>query len=213
MTRRALFLTVVFVAFWAWLEAAARPAAPPAREPLARLPLQIGGWQGKATAPLDDRVVALLGADDYVSRTYENADDVTVSLYIGYHNSQRQGDSIHSPMNCLPGAGWAPVRSDRIQVPDRRTTDGAASVNEVIVEKGDQRQVVLYWYQSQGHIVASEYVAKAQLFLDALRTARTDAALVRIMIPVGKEDEPTARDVARKFAAELVPVLGPYLPN
>jgi EpsI family protein len=86
-------------------------------------------------------------------------------------------------------------------------------LNEVIVEKGDQRQDVLYWYKSQGHIVASEYVAKAQLFLDALRTARTDAALVRIMIPVGKEDEPTSRDVARKFAAELVPVLGPYLPN
>ena len=51
----------------------------------------------------------MLGVDDYLSRAYYRADGAVVGLYMGYYGSQRQGDTIHSPLNCLPGAGWEPV--------------------------------------------------------------------------------------------------------
>jgi EpsI family protein len=214
MTRRALFLTVAFLLFWGWLTVAARPAAVPAHEPLSGVPLDIDGWQGRAGPPLDSRILAVLGADDYITRIYRNADGAAVlSLYAGYYNSQKQGDSIHSPMNCLPGAGWLPVRSERIQITDPRTPDGLVTINKVLVRKADEQQLALYWYQSQGRVVASEYMSKAYLFLDALRTSRSDAALVRIMSPVTAAGEPAAEDGARRFASALLPVLERYLPN
>jgi EpsI family protein len=77
----------------------------------ATLPLEIGGWQGQEAAPLADDVLAQLGVDDYVSRDYVRSGLSPVGIYIGYYASQRQGDTIHSPQNCLPGAGWRPVET------------------------------------------------------------------------------------------------------
>lgn len=214
MRTRALFLTVVCLFFWGWLTVAARPAAPPAREPLNRLPLDIGEWRGREAPPLDARVLAVLGADDYVTRTYLTAGGASaVSLYVGYYASQQQGDSIHSPMNCLPGAGWIPGRTDRVQIHDRRDEGRLVTINSVTVRKGDEQQIALYWYQSQGRVVASEYTSKAYLFLDALRTARTDAALVRVMSPVTGAGEHKALEAAQRFAGDLLPVLDRYIPK
>ncbi|HXW06867.1 MAG TPA: EpsI family protein [Vicinamibacterales bacterium] len=131
-----------------------------------------------------------------------------VSVYIGYYHSQRQGDAIHSPQNCLPGAGWRAVGSGLATV----TANGAAvRVNEYVIAKGLERQVVLYWYQGRGRVVANEYTNKALLMLDAARLGRTNGGLVRLIAPVLTTVD-AARTGLTDFAAALLPHLGDYLP-
>jgi EpsI family protein len=167
-------------------------------------------------------VLAILGADDYTIRIYTDRLGHQAALYIGYHASQRQGDSIHSPMNCLPGAGWQPMGSERLPLttvlrdsPESRQAT-TVTVNKVLIQKGEDRQLALYWYQSHGRIVASEYVAKALLFVDAVRTGRTDAGLVRIVVPIDPQSsrgELEAQNTATSFAAVLMPLLPRHLPQ
>jgi EpsI family protein len=217
--RRLLVLSALFVVCWAALHAAGREGTLPPREALRTLPVEVAGWRSTSDAPLDPKVLAVLGADDYVNRVYSNRDGRQASLYVGYYTSQRQGDSIHSPLNCLPGAGWQPIRQTRLALPAPGSSSmerPAFVVNDVVVQKGEDRQLVLYWYQSQGRVIASEYSAKALLFIDAVRSGRTDAALVRIVTPVDRQDEDGDGDatrVALDFAGGLLSVLGRYLPE
>ena len=144
-------------------------------------------------------------------RTYSAANQ-HVGLYVGYYRSQRQGDTIHSPMNCLPGAGWVPVDAGRSRI--AAAGGGDVEVNRYLIQKGEDRQVALYWYEGRGRTVASEYWSKAYLVWDAASRNRTDGALVRVLSPVAR-GESTA-DAARRaeaFAARLLPLLPAYVPR
>lgn len=148
---------------------------------LAALPLDVGQWHGMDIA-LEPRTVKALGADDYLNRLYTGPDGNPIGLYIGYFGMQRTDESIHSPRNCLPGTGWQPVGSSYISL---RLPDGREiQINQYLVQKGFDRQVVLYWYQSHGRVVASEYRAKLDMVEDAITLHRTDSALVRINTPL-----------------------------
>ena len=178
------------------------------RSPLAALPATIGQWHGREAAPLADDVVATLGVDDYVNRRYSDAAGLPVGLYVGYYHSQRQGDTIHSPQNCLPGAGWRPVASGRVSVDAGGRT---VNVNRYVIQKGLDRQVVLYWYQGRGRVVANEYANKGLLMLDAARLNRTSGGLVRLIAPVVTTAEAATAQLT-SFAAALFPHLDRHLP-
>lgn len=177
------------------------------REPLATLPNMIDGWTGRNATPLANDVVALLGVDDYIHRTYISEAGVPVGLYAGYYGSQRQGDTIHSPQNCLPGAGWRPVSSSTITL---QSGGREVPVNQYVIQKGLDQQVVLYWYQGRGRVVANEYANKALLMWDAATLQRTNGGLVRVMTPVvpGRD---AAADLAA-FATTLLPNLERLMP-
>ena len=150
MIGRAAIVFVLLAATAVASSGARSPEASVARESLERLPQTIGPWHGTDVAPFSDDVIAQLGVDDYVNRRYVGEAGVPVSVYVGYYASQRQGDTIHSPQNCLPGAGWQPIESgvQRVGGPD-----AAVDVNRYVIAKGANRQVVLYWYQGRGRIV------------------------------------------------------------
>jgi EpsI family protein len=172
-----------------------------ARSSFATFPRTLGSWTAAGDVPLDDESLRVLGVDDYVSRTYLNASGEPANLYIGYYASQRQGDTIHSPQNCLPGAGWQPVESARTSL----AVGGATlPVNRYVIEKGPERQVVLYWFQGRGRVVANEYANKLWLMVDAARLRRTNGSLVRIIAP--REGD------AVEFARMVYPRLSEYLP-
>lgn len=222
MQTRALVLTVLFLGCASFLQLRAGATTIPARQPLIGLPYAIGDWRGRPGPALDSRVLAVLGADDYTTRIYSDRLGHRAALYVGYHATQRQGDSIHSPMNCLPGAGWQPILTDRLTLdapmanPPDAGRAALVTVNKVVVEKGEYRQLVLYWYQSHGRVVAGEYAAKAMLFVDAIRTGRTDAALVRITVPIDAQSSRgtlDAEDSAKSFAEALMPFLPRHLPE
>lgn len=214
LTSRLIVLTCCFLGAAALGARARRPEIVPPRAPLTDMPSQLGVWTGQEAPPFADDVLATLGVDEYINRVYTRADGAAVALYVGYYGSQRQGDSIHSPLNCLPGAGWQEVSRTPLSVAAAGTV-GSATINRLIVEKGLDRQVVLYWYQSHGRIVASEYRSKAYLVLDAIRRNRSDAALVRVVSPVLTTDRAAAdaTDRARAFVTELFPQLERFLPS
>jgi len=217
---RALVLSCCLLATGVFLNRAERLDATPVRQPLSYLPLQLGAFQGRVEPALRDEVIRELGADDYIVRSYTSAahDQAVLGLYVGYHASQRQGDSIHSPLNCLPGAGWIPIKQERIRLmvsPAPGASPTEIEVNRVLIERGLDRTVVLYWYQSHGRIVASEYWGKVFTVVDAVRLGRTDAALVRIssLVPDRTgEAADRAGNVAREFVEALFPFLGRHLP-
>ena len=177
------------------------------RDPLPALSYEIGSWRGRDAEPLPDDIVAVLGVDDYVQRVYVNDAGVPVSLYAGYYQSQRQGDAIHSPQNCLPGSGWRPVSSTTVTL----TSGGrAVPVNQYVIQKGLTQQVVLYWYQGRGRVVANEYRNKALLMWDAARLNRTNGGLVRVIVPIAPGVD--ARREAAAFASLLLPQLERLMP-
>jgi EpsI family protein len=214
MTARLLLLSACFLVTAGYTARAMRPEIVPLRQPLTTLPTTLAEWTGYDEPRFSEEILATLGVDEYLNRTYFAAASPPVSLYVGYYRSQRQGDTIHSPMNCLPGAGWEPAGTRRIDVPigdDRRPVQ----VNQVIVQKGAERHMVLYWYQSQGRVVASEYWSKFYMVYDAIRTNRSDGALVRVVTPMssGQHDDAAAEHRAVGFVQTLFPHLGRYLPS
>ncbi|MEO5740448.1 MAG: exosortase C-terminal domain/associated protein EpsI [Vicinamibacterales bacterium] len=188
----------------------------PPREPFSQFPFQIASWRGLDTERFSDEVMKVLGADDYLSRFYRDQ-RATVGLYVGYYKSQRQGDTMHSPLNCLPGAGWQPLGKSYlpIQVTDASGRQSEITVNRYVIEKGLEQQVVLYWYQSHSRVIANEYRSKIFMVYDAARLNRSDAALVRVTSPRLRSDangnDAEARAV--EFVKALFPLLGNFLPS
>jgi len=217
MTRRVIALFACLVVSAGVIARADRPEIVPLRQPLQRVPLKIDDWSGNNDAPFSRDVLAVLGVDDYLTRIYRSSRGGGVGLYVGYYESQRQGDTMHSPQNCLPGAGWEPVSNRLIDLaaPARVAAGGRIAVNRYLIQKGLDRQLVLYWYQAHGRVVASEYWGKFYLIADAFRLNRTDGAIVRVTAPVGTEpqDEGAAESRAINFIEGLLPLLPDYLPG
>ena len=219
MLARAITVFVCLTAGAGLVARADHSEAVPLRVPFERFPMQISDWRGVQQAPLDPKILAVLGANDYLTRAYFTPERSAVGLYIGYYESQRQGDTMHSPLNCLPGAGWEPVSKTTLAIPvagsAAATSESQISVNRYVIEQGLDRQLVLYWYQSHGRVIASEYMSKFYLINDSIRLNRTDGSLVRVIaaIPPGAEDgEAGAERLAVRFVKALFPVLGDYLP-
>jgi EpsI family protein len=208
VTRR-LLIVVAIVAGMRLYTINASTEAPAPRAPLAMLPLQLGPWAGRDSDRFADDVLSVLGVDDYINRVYIAKGSRPIALYIGYYASQRQGDTIHSPQNCLPGAGWQIAASSVATLPAAGGEN--VQVNQYLIQKGLDRQVVLYWYQGRGKIIASEYASKLWLMLDAARLHRTDGGLVRVIAPVTADPARAASDAAA-FARLLLQRLSGYLP-
>ena len=217
MFARSVVLFVTFLGATGLVARQNRPEPAPVRSTFGQFPMQIQQWTGQQLPPLDSRILGVLGVDDYMSRYYSSPDRASVGLYVGYYKSQRQGDAIHSPMNCLPGAGWEPLSRSMIGIP---VTVGERPVeinaNRYLIQKGLDRQLVLYWYQSHGRTVASEYWSKFFLIRDAVQLNRTDAALVRVIAPIGpneEDGEASAERQATDFVKAMFPLLPAYLPS
>ncbi len=208
MARRAVVVIAVLLVGRFYIAHLSSAEAVVQREPLSTLPLTLGAWQGHDAPPLADDVLAQLGVDDYINREYFAGGSAAVGVYIGYYASQRQGDTIHSPQNCLPGAGWRPVEAG---VADLQAAGGTVRVNQFVIQKGLDRQLVFYWYQGRGRIVANEYRNKALLMLDAARLHRTNGGLVRLIAPIGSTAA-EAKTQLSAFAAQLFPQLDRHLP-
>lgn len=182
------------------------------RDPLSSLPVRIEQWQGRDRS-LDPRVIEVLGQGEFLSRLYtSNALQPPVDLFVGYFPSQRSGSSIHSPKNCLPGAGWYFASSKQAELQGQ---DGKSyQVGEYVISNGSARQFVIYWYQAHGRSIANEYWAKYYLVKDAISLNRTDGSLVRVITPVSSSESiQDAEGRARQFTALLVPSLHRVIPD
>lgn len=208
MTTRAALLAALILVVGLFGSHVSGYEVPIARQSLATFPADIGGWHSAGEEPLQDDVLQVLGVDEYVNRTYVDSAGLPLNLYIGYYASQRQGSTIHSPQNCLPGSGWQPIESSRLEL---HAGTMSFPVNRYVIQKGMSRQVVYYWYQGRGRIVANDYANKFWLMLDAARLHRSNGSLVRIVVPelplAGNADH-----AAVEFSRGIAPRLTAYLP-
>lgn len=182
------------------------------RQTLATFPTQVGAW---SQIGVDERYTEetekVLRADDYLSRVYKSPEGRIASFYVGYYGSQRTGATYHSPLNCLPGAGWVMTAPAKITI---QPADGspAFEANRYIVQKGRNRQLLIYWYQGRGRAIASEYWGKFYTILDSIGRRRSDGAMVRVMTSLDDTDD-KAIAAAVDMAAQAAPYLSSYIPN
>ena len=188
--------------------------------PLDQLPAIIGA-RVATDIPIDQETREILGKGDFLERDYRQPRGASaaspggradISLYIAYFPTQRTGQSIHSPQNCLPGAGWTFQSSGVTEFTD--ASGKPYTVGEYVITNGVSTDEVLYWYQMQGRSIAGDYKAKLYTLLDSIRYGRTDAALVRIITPIDpNEDRLQAHNRAVDFAEQIIPLLPAYVPN
>lgn len=216
---RYIVVIVVLAATAATFHARGDVDKVPKSDPLRLLPETIDSREGK-DLPIDDDVLAVLGKGDFLNRMYlmptgvkaSYSEKIPIGLFIGYFPAQRTGQSIHSPQHCLPGAGWTFESSTYNNLTG---TDGKDyRVGEYVINNGEARQFVVYWYQAHGRSVANDYAAKMYMIADAIRYNRTDGALVRVMSQIGPaETADDARERVIRFASKVAPMLSEFIPN
>jgi EpsI family protein len=198
-------VVVLLIGLTGSLAHAAKARGPKLQARLSTLPLQLSAWSGRDEPPLDVETERLLGADAYLERSYSTASGASVDLYIAYYGRQQPGASIHSPLHCLPGTGWEPI--DIATIPIAQPGGASAGVRRMLVRKNGDRAIVLYWYAVHGRMLASESLSKLWLLRDGVTLQRSDAALVRIVVPVDGTDVDAAQRAGLAFAHDVMPFL------
>lgn len=208
------YLSVVLLLAATALFLYTRPAVDmnPPRESLSQLPSVLAGMVGSDQL-IDPATLDVLKAGDVLSRVYtQTGPPMRIGLFIAYFPSQRTGQTIHSPKNCLPGSGWVFDSSSSVNLVDGNGKPH--QVGEYIISNRTTKQFVVYWYQAHGRSVAGEYMAKIHMVLDAIRMNRTDGALVRVITPISaSENISDAKMRAEMFARQLVPLLPRFIPD
>ena len=152
------------------------PLASPLQGVLANLPGY--RFEDQHYTPEERRVA---GMTDYVSRVYFRDSVPMFATLVSYYERQTQGKTIHSPRNCLPGAGWEVMSAGARPV----TVNGSVvTLNRYVIKNQASTAVVYYWYQGRGRVVANEYTVKWNLLRDAALAGHTEEALVRVVVPV-----------------------------
>lgn len=184
---------------------------PVVRKELKAFPKQVGTWeQTGGDEKFDNETMAVLRASDYLLRNYRSPDGRMMNFYVGYYASQRDGATYHSPLNCLPGSGWTMKEPGKITIsPEGREPFTA---NRYLIQNGDHKELLVYWYQGRGRSSGSEYWGKVYTVVDSVRLRRSDAAMVRITTPVLGSDAEAVK-AAGQLAAQVSTILPEFIPD
>lgn len=215
MTKSSLRFAVLFISLlvagilvnsWAYLG-----EANVSRKQLKDFPAQLGDWQ--KTNPdqtIDEPTMKVLRASDYLLRDYRRPDGQVANFYVGYYATQRDGASYHSPLNCLPGSGWTLSSPDTVTI---SLPDGTSFVaNKYVIQNGEYKNLMIYWYQGRGRAVASEYSGKIYTVIDSVLRRRSDGALVRVTVPL-RDSEAAALESAKDLSAKAAAAIKEFVPN
>lgn len=181
------------------------------RKELKNFPAQIGQWEQRgADQVLDAATLEVLRASDYLLRDYRRPDGQVANFYVGYYATQRDGASFHSPLNCLPGSGW--ILSEPGSVTLTKKDGTSFTANKFVIQNGDSKSLMIYWYEGRGRSISSEYWGKIYTVVDSVKMRRSDAAMVRVTVPV-IDSEAKALESGSQLAVETLSVLGDYVPS
>jgi len=176
-------------------------------------PVKVGEWSGTRQT-MEQEFIDALDLSDYAIIVYQNSTGKSVNFYVAYYESQRKGESIHSPATCLPGGGWIFKQAGAVGIPLLANDGGFMKVNRALMQKSGYKQLSYYWFPQRGRILTNAYQLKIFAFWDALTRQRTDGAMVRVITPVYELEElEEAEQRLQGFTLEIVPVLGEFLPD
>jgi EpsI family protein len=202
----AIFVVGGVVNTWAYLG-----EAHVERKQLKDFPSQIGSWQQMGVDQvLDEPTLKVLRASDYLLRDFRTSTGQTANFYVGYYATQRDGASYHSPLNCLPGSGWILSEPGGVTLTG---PDGSSFVaNKYVIENGNYKSLMVYWYQGRGRAIASEYWGKVYTVVDSVRLRRSDGAMVRVTVPIVASEADALRS-ATELAGAAMTALPEFVPN
>jgi EpsI family protein len=212
---RVVTVLALLAVTWYILQTTTEVTAVPVKKSLSLFPKQIAGYHLSNSFQSSAEVLEMLGVDDYIQYNYidEAKTNSRINLYAGFYKAVGVSGSYHSPKNCLPGGGWGIDRVQKVSLQTGIGGNDQAVVSEMLIRNGSEYQVVLYWYQNRGRIIASEYWEKIYLVLDALFKGRRDGTFVRIMTVAQDGDIEAAREQVQKFAEQVMPLLENHLPG
>jgi EpsI family protein len=177
----------------------------PLSRPLAGIPRTLASWQTYRESPIEPEIMQLLKADDTLNRTYASPDGAYVNLFVAFFKSQRAGVAPHSPKVCLPGSGWVPTRSTTLDIAIAGRPE-AIRVNRYVVARGEERSLIIYWYQTPYRVIAGELTANLYTMIDGLRYHRSDTALVRVIVPIASDEDLAEKQAVRFIQGVFNPV-------
>jgi EpsI family protein len=206
-TRIAVVLALFALTF-AGLQFSQTVRETPIKQPLSGFPVEIGDWKFARKSFFSAPVIDMLGVADYISYDYSEEGGGLLNLYISYFTAVGVTGGYHSPQNCLPGGGW-----NIASVEDMPLARGG-EIKKVVVQKGGEQQVVLYWFQNRGRIIASEYWEKIYLVLDAVFKQRRDGSFIRIIgqVPKGGDKNQFTQEML-EFANKTVELAAQFIPG
>jgi len=212
-----LFLSLNFYVYYFL---AREPIIPP-RSSFALFPTQLGDWKCNQRERMEPAIEKNLGVTDYLLCEYQSRSGLPpVGLYVGYHAMQVReegggsGESmIHPPAHCLPGSGWDIIASEKVALDLPGLPGRPARVNRLVIAKGEAREVVYYWYQERGTVIADDWRKIVELFWSRATRHRSDGSLVRFTVPLLHGREAQADAAFQELAAQTVPLLPAYVPN
>jgi EpsI family protein len=211
--KRILVVAIILITGIIFLNLSPDSKVIPIKKPLETFPKEINDWTYNEQVIFSDKIAALLGVDDYIQFKYISPDKKKIDLYVSYFSSQKEGKGFHSPRNCMPGAGWDVVRCEPTQLVIHHSKPVTIEINKMIMQKGAERAMVFYWFQSRGRFIRSEYMQKIYLVLDSILKRRTDGSFVRIMMPMEKGDKEQEIENLKEFAEQVIYILKEYLPG
>lgn len=210
---RAIIILLLFCATWFLLQKTSQVSAVPIKKPLGGFPAAIGQYALSDSLQSSADVIEMLGVDDYIQYNYHSDGRSPINLYVGFYKSVGVGGGYHSPKNCLPGGGWGIDTVQEVTLNTGIEGSSTARVTKMLIRNGDQYQVVYYWYQNRGRIIASEYWEKVYLVLDAIFKRRRDGTFIRIIAPVAGSDIQATEQNVKDFAEKVMAQLEKYLPG
>ena len=185
----------------------------PSRSLFIDFPKQIDGWAGTSMA-LEKQYIDALRFDDYLLVEFRSDKGPSATFYVAYYQSQRKGQSVHSPQSCLPGGGWEILSMTGVDVPVRNGMDRPLHINRAVIQKDHQKQVVWYWFKQRDRILSNEYLVKFYLLWDAVSRGRTDGGLIRVSSIVGPGDTESIVDQRLgQLVSAVEPELNRYVPD
>ncbi|HEY8154685.1 MAG TPA: EpsI family protein [Myxococcota bacterium] len=220
MTRFAVAIAFLALNFYTYHFLATR-AVIPERRHFEAFPLTYDGWSCAEPHVMSKEVVANLGVTDYLLCDFVRQDPPAIAnVYLGFHERQVREEgggsgenSIHPPAHCLPGSGWDLIQVETVRLDLPGLPQRPAPVKRLLIAKGEARQLVYYWYQQQGRVIAEDWQKIVWVGLDRALHGRTDGTLVRFTFPIGRDGEEAADAQFRDLAPRLVAQFPGFLPD
>ena len=185
------------------------------RDSFSTFPRQLGDWrQDGAPRILDASTTASLAADDYHSVLLRSPEEEAWVEFFSAWYSDQSRYGVHSPEVCLPGGGWEIAWLERSDMTQELGWDTPFEINRAIIQKGETRMMVYYWFDQKGRKIAWDFAAKFWLMYDGIRTGRSDGALVRLTTPILRsEDDATADARLQDVLREVLGPLPRFIPK
>lgn len=211
--KRLIIVLVLFAVTFLFVQSTNSVQEVAIKKPLNTFPDKIGEYELIHSTKLIDSVVSVLQVDDYINYNYRTPNGLKINFYVSYFSAVGIKGGYHSPRNCIPGGGWGIAAIEPFGLDINRSKPGKVNINAMTIQRGEEEQIVLYWYQNRGRIITSEYWEKIYLVWDALTKRRRDGSFIRVMayIPKGRKDEVMRH--LKDFSEQAMSLLDDYLPG